>query len=65
MKYFLRSSLPSAEEGQLSVSGKRLRTILIIKPHRGLSLPVKVKFGKLTTLYMTSMGSKIKQTIII
>ena len=41
MKYFLRSSLPSAEEGQLSVSGKRLRTILIIKPHRGLSLPSK------------------------
>ena len=45
-------SLLLIQEGQLSVSGERMCTILV----RGLSLPVNVWFGKLTALNMTPLG---------
>ena len=46
-------SLPQIQEGQLSVSGERMCTILVF---RGLSLSSKVQLGKLTTLDMTPLG---------
>ena len=45
-------SLPLIQEGQLSVSGKRMCTILV----RGLSLPSNMWLGKSTALDMTPLG---------
>ena len=56
MKYFLRSfSLPLIQEGQLSVSAERMRTILV-NCLEDLACPVKVWLGKLTMLNMTPLG---------
>ena len=45
-------SLPLIQEGQLSVSGKRMGTILVIRLEDE-AYPVKVWLGKLTALDMT------------
>ena len=61
MKYFstVILSLPLIQEGQLSVSGKRMRTILV--NHLGdLACLVNVWLGKLTTLDMTPLGWAVK-----
>ena len=46
-------SLPLIQEGQLSVSGKGMCTILV---NRLEDCPVKVCLGKLTVLGMTPLG---------
>ena len=66
MKYFLRSfvSLPLIQEGQLSVSGESVRTILVNRLE-DYARPVNVWLGKLTALDMTPLGwlgRKHKQT---
>ena len=48
-------SLPLIQEGQLSVSGKRMRTILVNRLEDYACL-VKVWLGKLTMLDMTPSG---------
>ena len=48
-------SLPLIQEGQLSVSGERMCTVLVNRL-RGLSLPSNVWLGKLTALDMTPLG---------
>ena len=54
MKYFLRS-LPLIHEGQLSVSGERMCTLLVNRLE-DLACPINVWLGKLTTLDMTPLG---------
>ena len=48
-------SLPLIQEGQLSVSGKRMCTILVNRLE-DLACPVNVWLGKLTKLDMTPLG---------
>ena len=48
-------SLPLIQEGQLSVSGKRMCTILV-NCLEDLAFPVKVWLGKLTMLDMSPLG---------
>ena len=48
-------SLPLIPEGQLSVSGDRMSTILVNRLE-DLAYPVKVWLGKLTALDMTPLG---------
>ena len=48
-------SLPLIQEGQLSVSGKRMCTSLVNRLE-DKACPVKVWLGKLTTLDMTPLG---------
>ena len=48
-------SLPLIQEGQLSVSGKRMCTILV-NCFEDEACPVKVWLGKLITLNMTPLG---------
>ena len=48
-------SLPPIEEGQLSVSGERMCTILVNRLE-DLACPVNVWLGKLTALDMTPLG---------
>ena len=48
-------SLPLIQEGQLSVSGERMCTILV-KCLEDLACPVNVWLGKLTALDMTPLG---------
>ena len=48
-------SLPLIQEGQLSVSGERMRTILVNRLE-GWACPVNVWLGKLTALDMTPLG---------
>ena len=48
-------SLPLIQEGQLSVSGERMCTILVNRLE-DKACPVKVWSGKLTTLDMTPLG---------
>ena len=48
-------SLPLIQEGQLSVSGKRMCTILV-NHLEDYACPVKVWLGKLTALDMTPLG---------
>ena len=48
-------SLPLIQEGQLSVSGERMCTILV-NCLEDLACPVNVWLGKLTALDMTSLG---------
>ena len=48
-------SLPLIQEGQLSVSGERMCTILLNRLE-DLACPVNVWFGKLTALDMTPLG---------
>ena len=48
-------SLPLIQEGQLSVSGKGMRTILVNRLEDYVC-PVNVWLGKLTTLDMTPLG---------
>ena len=59
MKYFLWSfsdlSLPLIQEGQLSVSGEVMCTILV-NHLEDQACPVNVWLGKLTTLDMTPLG---------
>ena len=56
MKYFLQSlSLWLIKEGQLSVSGERMCTILVNRLE-DLACPVKVWLGNLTMLNMTLLG---------
>ena len=50
-------SLPQIQEGQLSVSGKRMCTILVNR-FEDLACPVNVWLGKLTALDMTPLGRK-------
>ena len=45
-------SLPLIQEGQLSVSGERMCTILVIRK----ACPVSVWLGKLAALDMTPLG---------
>ena len=50
-------SLPLIQEGQLSVSGERMCTILVNPlEDQAQACPVNVWFGKLTTLDMTPLG---------
>ena len=48
-------SLPLIQEGQLSVSGERMCTILV-NHLEDLACPVNVWLGKLTALDMTPLG---------
>ena len=48
-------SLPLIQEGQLSVSGERMCTILVNRLE-DQACPVNVWLGKLTTLDMTPLG---------
>ena len=48
-------SLPLIQEGQLSVSGERMCTILVNRLE-DLACPVNVWLGKLTALDMTPLG---------
>ena len=48
-------SLPLIQEGQLSVSGERMSTILVNRLE-DKACPVKVWLGKLTALDMTQSG---------
>ena len=48
-------SLPLIQEGQLSVSGERMCTILVNRLE-DLACPIKVWLGKLTALDMTPLG---------
>ena len=48
-------SLPLIQEGQLSVSGERMCTILV-NHLENLACPVNVWLGKLTALNMTPLG---------
>ena len=48
-------SLPLIQEGQLSVSGERMCTILVNRLE-DYTCPVKVWLGKLTALDMTPLG---------
>ena len=48
-------SLPLIQEGQLSVSGERMCTILV-NGLEDLACPVNVWLGKLTTLDITPLG---------
>ena len=48
-------SLPLIQEGQLSVSGERMCTILV-NPLEDYACPVNVWLGKLTALDMTPLG---------
>ena len=48
-------SLPLIQEGQLSVSGERMCTILVNRLE-DYACPVNVWLGKLTTLDMTPLG---------
>ena len=55
-------SLPLIQEGQLSVSGERMCTILVNRLE-DLACPVNVWLGKLTALDMTPLG--IFSTVIL
>ena len=48
-------SLPLIQEGQLSVTGERMCTILVIRLE-DYACPVNVWLGKLTALDMTPLG---------
>ena len=48
-------SLPLIQEGQLSVSGERMCTILV-NYLEDLTCPVNMYLGKLTALNMTALG---------
>ena len=54
-------SLPLIQEGQLSVSGERMCTILV-KLLEDQACPVNVWLGKLTALDMTPLGSLGRKT---
>ena len=55
-------SLPLIQEMQLSVSGERMRTILVNRLE-DKACPVKVWFGKLTVLAMTLLGIQGHKTL--